>query len=121
MSFSVSSEIVTLPAGHPAILIDNDDAMHEIHWTEWTEFDDLKYGPDWRFAMFSVVRQDGQVEFALIRHYENDMKDVLIHMKCPKDVFPSMVEKAQGIVKAGSPKDPEPFAMVLKKGEWKDY
>ncbi len=117
----MSSAIVTLPSGTPVIDIDNDDEMYEVYWSEWTEFDDLRYGPDWRFAMFSVVRKDGEIEFALIRHYENDMKDVLIHMKCSKDTFPNMVKGAQKIVKAGSPQEPEPFVMELRKGEWKDY
>ena len=65
----MSDEIYTLPAGHPAITIDDDDVMHEIYWSDWTEFDDLKYGPDWRFVLISVKRNNGKIEFALIRHY----------------------------------------------------
>lgn len=117
----MANEIVTLPAGYPAITIDDDDKMHEIYWSEWTEFDDLRFGPDWRFALFSVERKTGKIEFALVRHYENDMKDVLVHMECGESAFPSMVEMAQGIVKTGSPTEPEPFEMALRKGEWKHY
>jgi hypothetical protein len=116
-----NDSIVTLPAGHPVIKIGDADRLHKCYISEFTEFMDLKYGPDWRFVLLSVVRPDGKIEFALIRHYEDDMRDVLIQMKCPAASFPSMLEEAQKVVKAGSPKEPEELEMELVECDWQDY
>jgi hypothetical protein len=115
------SEIVTLPAGQSVIDIGDNDRLHKCYVSEYTEFSDLQFGPDWRFCLMSVVRPDKMIEFALIRHYENDMKDVLIHMKCAPDKFQIMLAEAQLIVKAGSPKEPEEMEMELVECEWTEY
>lgn len=118
---SANTEIVTLPPGHPVIKIGDADRLHKCYISEYTEFMDLKYGPDWRFVLLSVIRPDGKIEFALIRHYEDEMKDVLIQMQCAHSVFPSMVDEAQKVVKVGSPKEPEEIEMELVECDWQEY
>lgn len=117
----MSAEIVTLPASLPVLKIGDADRLHKCYVSEYTEFMDLTFGPDWRFVLMSVIRPDGKIEFALIRHYEDDMKDVLVHMKCDPDTFPNILENAQKLVKEGSPKEPEEIEMTLVECEWNKY
>lgn len=117
----MAHEIVTVPARVPVLKIGDADRLHKCYVSEYTEFMDLSFGPDWRFVLMSVIRPDGKIEFILFRHYEDDMKDVLVHMKCDHDTFPGILENAKELVKAGSPKEPEEIEMELVECEWSEY
>jgi hypothetical protein len=65
----------------PIIEIDDDDELHEIWTTEWTEFKVPQYGDNWRLVLISAILSDGILEWAIFRQYETGIKEVITHMR----------------------------------------
>ena len=119
---SKDPEVYRIPPGIPVIETDEHDLQHEAWATEWTEFQEPQYGPNWRLVLFSVLRASGALEFALIRQYEYAGKDVILHLSGTIGQWEAFaIPHAQRIAKLSSPSDPK-YAqeMKLQKTTWKD-
>ncbi len=119
---SKEPEVYRIPPGIPVIEIDEGDLEYEAWATEWTEFREPQYGPNWRIILISVLRASGALEFALIRQYEYAGKDVILHLQGALDQWETFVlPHAQRIAKLSSPRDPKhPLELELKKTTWQD-
>lgn len=115
-------ETYSLPPSLEVIELNEGDIEYEAWATDWTEFQEPQYGPNWRFALVSVIRSNGTLEWALIRQYEHSGKDVILHMAGDFEQWEThIIPNAQAVVKAGSPKDTKyGIELVLEKTTWKD-
>lgn len=110
--------LLVVAPGIPIIEIDEDDSLHELWVTEWTEFDLPQYGPNWRFVLMSVVFSDGILEFALVKEYENQQKEIIVHMRGDRFQWDSsIVPNAIEMVGSLTPKEMDtPFE--LRRASW---
>jgi len=116
---SEKMETYRLPPGIEVIELEDGDRPHEVYVTDWTEFQEPQYGPNWRFVLLSVIRKSGELEFALIRQYEYAGKDVVAHMKGRPENWVMVMEHAIQIARAGSVHDPKyPVELEFEKSTW---
>lgn len=119
---SKQPEVYRIPPGIPVIETDEGDLEHEAWATEWTEFREPQYGPNWRLILISVLRVSGALEFALIRQYEYAGKDVILHLIGTLNQWEAFaLPHAQRIAKLSSPRDHKYSQdLKLEKTTWKD-
>ena len=110
-------QTVQVPPGTPIIELDEDDTLHELWVTDWTEFDLPQQGLNWRLAAMSALLADGLLEFAIAMEYENQEKVVLAHMRGDRYEWEhSIIPRAQQMAIALTPASMEP--LELRKASW---
>lgn len=113
--------IVKVAPEVPIIEVDEDDSLHEIWITEWTEFNLPQYGLNWRIVLFSIVRADGILEWALTKEYEDRTKEVISHMRGDRFLWENTIlPGVKEMMHALSPQEPEPQELTLTKTSWDD-
>ncbi len=116
MASKKNSEILAVNPIVPVIEIDDTDEFGEVWKTNWVEYDEIL--PSWRLILFSVLREDGEMEWALIRQIENNPSvQSILHMKGDRDRWPAIIKMAKEYVLMVHPKGHE---LDLRLSEWSD-
>lgn len=109
--------LIQVPPGIPIIELDEDDSLHELWATEWTEFNLPQHGLNWRLVAMSVILSGGILEFAVALEYENQEKIVLVHMRGDRFEWEnSVIPRAKEMAVALTPDGMAP--LDLRQSSW---
>lgn len=108
---------VRVSPGIPIIELDEDDSLHELWATDWTEFDLPQQGLNWRLIAASAILSGGILEFVIALGYESQEKVVLVHMRGDRFEWEnSVLPRAREMATALTPQEIEP--LELRRSSW---